>query len=108
MARPSAKGFCRDRLLVSLLQRIRPRRSPLAKPRWRYPRLGPHKTPRRRAPLSTPGLPEPRFTVGQARVSLRAQFEFVPLLEGAALVFWLDLALKERRAPRKTILSFSN
>ena len=28
MARPVCKGFCRDRRLISLLQRIRPRRSP--------------------------------------------------------------------------------
>src|SRR5580693_5335140 len=28
MARPGCKGFCRDRRLISLLQRIRPRRSP--------------------------------------------------------------------------------
>ena len=28
MARPVCKGFCRDRRMISLLQRIRPRRSP--------------------------------------------------------------------------------
>jgi hypothetical protein len=44
MARPVCKGFCREWRLISLLQRIRPRRSSF-RPRWRYARPSPHKSP---------------------------------------------------------------
>lgn len=42
MARPVCKGFV-EIALISLLQRIRPRRC-FSLPRWRYARPGPHKT----------------------------------------------------------------
>jgi transposase len=42
MARPVCKGFDRERRMISLLQRIRPRRI-FSRPRWRYARSGPHK-----------------------------------------------------------------
>ena len=42
MARPVCKQFYRERRLISLLQRIRPRGQSLG-PRWRYARSGPHK-----------------------------------------------------------------
>src|ERR1700683_4352416 len=50
MARPVCKGFCRDRRLISLLQRIRPRRSATGQDGdARAP--GPHKLFGRRAPF---------------------------------------------------------
>ena len=42
MARPVCKGFDRERRMISLLQRIRPRRI-FSRPRWRYARSSPHK-----------------------------------------------------------------
>jgi transposase len=42
MARPVCKGVDRERRMISLLQRIRPRRI-FSRPRWRYARSGPHK-----------------------------------------------------------------
>ena len=40
MARPVCKGFDRERRMISLLQRIRPRRI-FSRPRWRYARSRP-------------------------------------------------------------------
>ena len=100
MARPVCKGFCRDRRLISLLQRIRPRRSP------------PGQDGDTRAPVLINSsascavfnirLPERRLTVGHLVVTLSQTSLALPALSLRPNEFYTatDTALASNGLPR--------